>query len=202
MSRQVSADRSPLGGLAVSVRLRPAPAGARAMSAADPPRRGRRGDADAIAGNLEAHGFRVTTSEDVTGALRRWDAERPDLILLDLGLPDLDGSAVVRHVRRDATTPILILSARATSESRSRRSRPAPTTTSRSHSGWTSCGPASGRYCGGLPARRPTPPASSRLGPVAMDIAARRVTVDGTPVELTPREYELLKVMIASPAGS
>jgi two-component system KDP operon response regulator KdpE len=32
-----------------------------------------------------------------------------------------------------------------------------------------------------------------------MDVAARRVTVNGTPVELTPREYELLKVMIASP---
>ena len=67
----------------------------------------------AVAANLEAHGFRVTTSDDVAGALRAWDAERPDLILLDLGLPDLDGSAVVRHVRRDATTPILILSARA-----------------------------------------------------------------------------------------
>ena len=65
----------------------------------------------AVAGNLEAHGFRVTTSEDVAAALRAWDADRPDLILLDLGLPDLDGSAVVRHVRRDATTPILILQA-------------------------------------------------------------------------------------------
>ena len=38
-----------------------------------------------------------------------------------------------------------------------------------------------------------------RLGPIAMDIAARRVTVDGNPVELTPREYELLKVMMAQP---
>ena len=36
----------------------------------------------------------------------------PDLILLDLGLPDGDGSTVIRRVRRDATTPILVLSAR------------------------------------------------------------------------------------------
>jgi two-component system KDP operon response regulator KdpE len=38
-----------------------------------------------------------------------------------------------------------------------------------------------------------------RLGPIALDIGARRVTVAGTHVELTPREYELLKVMIAQP---
>jgi two-component system, OmpR family, KDP operon response regulator KdpE len=74
---------------------------------------------DAVARNLEAHGFRVTESGDVAEALRRWDAERPDLILLDLGLPDLDGSAVVRHVRRDATTPILILRQRASRSARS-----------------------------------------------------------------------------------
>ena len=64
---------------------------------------------DAVARNLEGHGFRVATSGTVEEALRRWDAERPDLILLDLGLPDLDGATIVRHVRRDATTPILIL---------------------------------------------------------------------------------------------
>jgi two-component system KDP operon response regulator KdpE len=38
-----------------------------------------------------------------------------------------------------------------------------------------------------------------RLGPIAMDIGARRVTVGDAPVELTPREYELLKVMMAQP---
>ncbi|HYM84132.1 MAG TPA: response regulator, partial [Candidatus Dormibacteraeota bacterium] len=65
-----------------------------------------------VAGNLAAHDYVVDEAPDVATALDRWDAARPDLIVLDLGLPDLDGSAVVRHVRRDATTPILILSAR------------------------------------------------------------------------------------------
>jgi two-component system KDP operon response regulator KdpE len=37
------------------------------------------------------------------------------------------------------------------------------------------------------------------LGPISLDVAARRVTVAGTPIDLTPREYELLKVMIAQP---
>ncbi len=66
----------------------------------------------AVARNLEAHGYRVDDAGDAAEALRRWDAERPDIVLLDLGLPDLDGAAVVRRIRHDATTPILILSAR------------------------------------------------------------------------------------------
>ena len=153
----------------------------------------------AIATNLEAHGFRVTTSEDVAGALRAWDAERPDLILLDLGLPDLDGSAVVRHVRRDATTPILILSARADE-------RVKVTTLEAGADDYVTkpFGMDELRARIGAVLRRAAGPAGDptgvvRLGPIEMDIGARRVVVNGTPVDLTPREYELLKVMMAQP---
>ena len=136
---------------------------------------------------------------DVAGALRAWDAERPDLILLDLGLPDLDGSAVVRHVRRDAITPILILSARADERVKVATleagaddyvTKPFGMDELRARIG------AVLRRAGG-PAADPT--GIVRLGPIAMDIAARRVTVEETPIDLTPREYELLKVMIAQP---
>jgi two-component system KDP operon response regulator KdpE len=65
-----------------------------------------------LAANLAAHGYVVDEAAGVREALQRWDARRPDVILLDLGLPDGDGSAVIRRVRREATTPILILSAR------------------------------------------------------------------------------------------
>ena len=61
---------------------------------------------------LEAHGYQVAEAGSAREALRAWDARRPDLIVLDLGLPDADGLAVIRRVRRDATTPILVLSAR------------------------------------------------------------------------------------------
>ena len=38
-------------------------------------------------------------------ALRRWESHRPDVVLLDLGLPDMDGLQVIGRIRRDATTP-------------------------------------------------------------------------------------------------
>jgi two-component system KDP operon response regulator KdpE len=153
----------------------------------------------AVARNLEAHGFRVSESADVADALRRWDAERPDLILLDLGLPDLDGSAVVRHVRRDATTPIVILSARA-----DERIKVASLEAGADDYVTKPFGMDELRARVGAVLRRAAGPAADaggvvRLGPIEMDVAARRVTVEGTPVELTPREYELLKVMIAQP---
>jgi two-component system, OmpR family, KDP operon response regulator KdpE len=154
---------------------------------------------DAVARNLEGHGFRVTTSGDVAEALRAWDAERPDLILLDLGLPDLDGSMVVRHVRRDATTPILILSAR-TDE----RVKVATLEAGADDYVTKPFGMDELRARIGAVLRRAAGPAADQagvvtLGPIALDVGARRVTVGGTPVELTPREYELLKVMIAQP---
>src|SRR6185503_6014193 len=154
---------------------------------------------DAVATNLRAHGYRVVTAGDVADALRAWDAERPDLILLDLGLPDLDGTAVVRHVRRDATTPILILSARA-----DERVKVATLEAGADDYVTKPFGMDELRARIGALLRRAAGPAADQggvvtLGPIAMDIAARRVTVDGNPVELTPREYELLKVMMAQP---
>lgn len=62
--------------------------------------------------SLPAHGFRLY--EAVTGreGLAEARARNPDLILLDLGLPDLDGMEVIRQVREWAATPIIVLSAR------------------------------------------------------------------------------------------
>ena len=153
----------------------------------------------AVARNLRAHGFHVTTSEDVSGALRAWDAERPDLILLDLGLPDLDGSTVVRHVRREATTPILILSARADERIKVETLEAGADDYVTKPFGMDEL---RARISAVL--RRAAGPAGDtsgvvRLGPITMDIASHRVSVSGRQVELTPREYELLKVMIAQP---
>jgi two-component system KDP operon response regulator KdpE len=66
----------------------------------------------AVRRDLVARGYRVDDVPDGSTALARWGARRPDVVLLDLGLPDLDGLTIIRRIRREATTPILVLSAR------------------------------------------------------------------------------------------
>jgi two-component system, OmpR family, alkaline phosphatase synthesis response regulator PhoP len=61
---------------------------------------------------LEHAGFAVVSASDGTEALARARAEHPDLIVLDLGLPKLDGLDVARALRRDSSVPIVILSGR------------------------------------------------------------------------------------------
>ena len=62
---------------------------------------------------LEHGGFTVLTAADGTAALRTARTRRPDLVVLDLGLPGLDGLDVARSLRRDGDVPIIILTARA-----------------------------------------------------------------------------------------
>ena len=68
----------------------------------------------AMAPLLRARGYIVTVAGTGHEALDLFERERPDLVILDLGLPDMDGTDVCRQVRERADTPILILSARGT----------------------------------------------------------------------------------------
>jgi DNA-binding response OmpR family regulator len=61
---------------------------------------------------LEHAGFTVVTAADGRAALEALRRSRPDLVVLDLGLPELDGLDVTREIRRDSTTPIVMLTAR------------------------------------------------------------------------------------------
>ena len=62
---------------------------------------------------LEHNGFKVVTAADGDTALRSTRTGRPDLVVLDLGLPGLDGLDVARALRRDGEVPIIMLTARA-----------------------------------------------------------------------------------------
>ena len=68
--------------------------------------------ADVVAFTLRREGFQVILAHDGEAALRRWAEEQPDLIVLDVNLPQLDGFAVCRHIREQADTPILLLTVR------------------------------------------------------------------------------------------
>jgi len=61
---------------------------------------------------LEQSGFRVLTASDGTQALAVFRHERPDLVVLDLNLPSLDGLDVCRAIRRESNTPVIMLTAR------------------------------------------------------------------------------------------
>ncbi len=151
----------------------------------------------ALRRDLVSRGYRVDDVGDGASAIRRWEARRPDAILLDLGLPDMDGTRVIRHVRREAQTPILVLSARDAEVTKVEALEQGaddyvtkPFGIAELHA----------RLRAVL--RRAAGPASDALGRVragalVLDAGRHAVTVAGAPVDLTPREFEVLRVLLA-----
>lgn len=68
---------------------------------------------DVLRALLEAEGYRVVEAETAARALIEARSNKPDVVLVDLGLPDRDGQTVVREIRQFAPVPIIVLSARA-----------------------------------------------------------------------------------------
>jgi CheY-like chemotaxis protein len=94
--------------------------------------------------NLRARRYDVDTAADGTSALRAASHHHPDLVVLDLGLPDMEGADVIRGLRGWTSVPIIVLSGRAGSRDKgSTPSTRAPTTTSPSPSASTNFSPAS-----------------------------------------------------------
>ncbi len=68
--------------------------------------------ADVLAFTLRREGFQVVQAFDGEAALQRWKQENPDLVVLDVNLPRLDGFAVCRQIREAGDTPIVLLTVR------------------------------------------------------------------------------------------
>ena len=151
----------------------------------------------AIATFLGGHGHDVVEAGDAAAAMAAWQARRPDLIVLDLGLPDEDGLTVIRHIRREATTPILVLSARDRETD-----KVAALDLGADDYVTKPFGMAELRARIDAVLRRAAGPAADaagvvRIGDLALDAGRRVVTVRDVPVHLTPREYEVLKVLVS-----
>ncbi len=152
-----------------------------------------------VARNLRLHHFQVVEAGDATEALRRWDARRPDLVLLDLGLPDRDGLVVVGRIRREAMTPIVILSARGEEATKVEAlDRGADDYVTKPFG----MAELHARIRAAL--RRAGGPAADeggvlRNGAIELDILAHEVRVHGRAIQLGPREYQILEVLLANP---
>ena len=122
MGGTLTAEDTPGGGLTMVISL-PAARPARAPAVDRPPRRARAVtrvlivDDDtqllrALRINLTARGYTVLTAADGRTGLRAAADRQPDVIVLDLGLPDLDGADVITELRTFTPVPIIVLSAR------------------------------------------------------------------------------------------
>ncbi|MFE9286059.1 MULTISPECIES: response regulator transcription factor [Streptomyces] len=175
-----------------------APAPARVLVVDDDPT-----VAEVVAGYLERAGHVVDRAGDGPTALELAGAHRPDLVVLDLMLPGMDGLEVCRRLRGAGPVPVVMLTARGDEDDRIlglevgaddyvtkpfsprelvlrvesvlRRTRPAP---------------------GARPPVEAGPPSA---GGLAVDPAARRATKDGTELALTLREFDLLAFFLRHP---
>jgi len=147
---------------------------------------------------LSARGYRIDTAEDGRTALRRWEGRRPDIVLLDLGLPDIDGLQVIGRIRREASTPIVILSGRYEEREKVEAlERGADDYVTKPFG----VDELNARLQVAL--RHGAGPAADRegrltVGLLTLDPGKHEVRVAGRPVDLTPREFEILRVLLAN----
>jgi two-component system KDP operon response regulator KdpE len=150
----------------------------------------------ALVRELSTGGYDVVEAPDGRTALERWAMRRPDVVLLDLGLPDMDGLRVVSAIRREASTPIVILSGRY-------EEREKVEALDRGADDYVTkpFGVDELRARLRVAIRRAAGPggdAAGRIavGPLVLDAGRHEVRLDGLPVDLTPREFELLRVLL------
>ncbi len=143
-------------------------------------------------------GFRSTSAADGRAALQKARDERPDLVVLDLGLPQMDGLDVIRALRKESDVPIIVLTARSEESDKlvglelgaddyitkpfSPKELVARVRTVL-------------RRVENKPADREV----IRAGDLTLDIPRMQLRVGGREVELTPTEFQILSVLAAQP---
>jgi len=145
---------------------------------------------------LTAHGFWVEDAATGTQALRATAGVRPDLIILDLGLPDMDGKEVISRVREWSQTPILILSVREREDEKiAALDAGADDYVTKPFS----AGELLARMRVAMRhAQAPTGEPVVTVGEVTIDLERHMVTSGGAPVRLSPKEYGILRVLAVS----
>ena len=153
----------------------------------------------ALHATLGNHGYLVVEATNGREALELLAQGEPDALVLDLGLPKIDGLELIRRVRATSALPIVVLSARDDERTKIEAldlgADDFVTKPFSVHELMARLRAALRRVPPGDAAGR----AVLRAGPIALEPESRRVTVDGQEVHLTPIEYDLLRVMIGQP---
>jgi DNA-binding response OmpR family regulator len=146
---------------------------------------------------LEAEGFRVRHAGSGRETSEQLAQGRPDLVLLDVMLPDESGFEICRRLRRESNVPVLFLSARDSDADKIRglglggddyivKSATPAEVIARVKAVLRRVSPASGIR-------------TVRFGKLEVDLAAHEVSCEGRQIELTAREFELLRVLVEHP---
>ncbi len=147
---------------------------------------------------LEQAGYSVLTAPDGESGLTLWRSHGPDLVVLDLGLPGMDGYDIARTPRRESMIPIIMLTARTEETDKIvGLELGADDYVTKPFSPRELVARVRAllrRVDGGEPATE-----TIRAADVEIDVPKMRVTVGDRTVDLTPTEFEILKTLAASP---
>jgi two-component system, OmpR family, KDP operon response regulator KdpE len=152
----------------------------------------------AVRANLTRHGYEVETAESGRQALEQFTWYHPDLVMLDLGLPDMDGLEVIRRIREQSPTPIIVLSVRGAERDKVAAldlgaddylTKPfgIDELLARVRVGL--------RHVARLAGGRDS---VARVGELEVDFGQRRVLVGDEEVHLSPTEFALLKALVTN----
>jgi two-component system, OmpR family, response regulator MtrA len=158
---------------------------------------------EVVALGLRAVGYEVVTAADGATGVERWQREQPDLVLLDVMLPAMDGLEVCRSIRRESTVPIVMLTARgdtidvvlgleAGADDYIRKPFAMPELVARVRAAFRRFGPS----------QVAAPTATSgviALGPLEIDLGGRTVRRAGEELALTRTEFHLLAELAQRP---
>lgn len=149
--------------------------------------------------SLEAHGYVVDHARTGEQGIERAGQALPDLVILDLGLPDIDGQEVIRRLREWSSLPIIVLSVRAEEREKVQALDAGADDYMTKPFGIAEL---MARLRALLRGRRPQSDSETAVvhsGDLVADFAKRRVTLRGEAVHLSPKEYALLRLLATHP---
>ncbi len=154
--------------------------------------------AEVVGRYLDREGFSVAVASDGWGALKAAGAVVPDLVVLDLSLPGLDGLEVLRRLRALAPVPVIVLTARGEESDRVRGLELGADDYVVKPFGFREL---LARMKAVTRRRQAPPEGRVAAGGLEVDRRTRRVILDGSELDLTPKEFDVLAVLAEDPGA-